>query len=454
MGGLIDGLRWLTYGSRKGRSTTDGGSLHVLTGDGNLSSAETARGSRLPAAKGAFSATTDGGSLDSLTGDSILSSAETARGSRLRESPDESAQTQVTKGDPCVPAQRGLSPFPPDLGLESLTILEILGKGAFGTVSKATVHGHVVATKRIKVDPNFMNREAETLSLLPSHRNLVAFYGSRKARTPTGETVEYLVMEFIPTNLRQFVISTTRVGEAVPLPTALCLMRQLFDGLGAVHELGICHRDLKPENVLVDADGTLKLCDFGSAKKLSHGAVAGVTYIASRPYRAPELLCQFPNYTHAIDIWASGCIFAELLSGTPLFSAADNVGVLARQVKIRGKPTAEWFAELCGNAGAMALFKAKDNLRVSGKSWRTVLSRPDSTEEWSAKQEQSVCELLDSLLAWAPSARPSATRAAELFALCLCLLNDAEQGPRYHQSRGRISAATTSFGRTNLELTH
>ena len=383
MGFINDTLLWLTYGTR---ATKD------------------ARGLKI-----------DSAMFETFSGDSEASAAETVRtGSECLLVANSAPQSSVRKTDTCLPeiCFPIHSPFPPQLGLESLTILEILGQGAFGTVSKATVQGHVVATKRIKIDPNFMNREAEILSMLPSHPNLVEFYGSRKARTPKGEMVEYLVMEYMPTNLRQFMASTTENGGSVPLLTALHLMHQLFAGLGAVHEPGICHRDLKPENVLVGADGCLKLCDFGSAKRLSSGAVAGVTYIGSRPYRAPELLCQFERYTHAIDIWASGCIFAELLSGTPLFNGAQCVAVLARQVKIRGNPTAEWFAELCGNPGAMDLLKTKRILPGSCKPWRKVLRRP----EWSPKHEGLVSCLLNNLLAWAPSIRPLATLAAELFA--------------------------------------
>jgi serine/threonine protein kinase len=335
-------------------------------------------------------------------------------------------------------------------------MLELIGEGTFGTVSKAMVHDHVVAAKRIKVDPSFMNREAEILGLLPSHPNLVDFYGSRRARTPKGETVEYLVMEYMPMNLRHFIISATacsrRDDEAfVPLATALCLAQQLFAGLSAVHALGVCHRDLKPENVLVGAGGTLKLCDFGSAKQLSRGGVAGVSYIGSRPYRAPELLCQYQRYTDAIDVWASGCIFAELLSGAPLFAAADNVAVLARQLKIRGKPTADWFVELCGNARAMDPFNdAKDGLGVSGpcKPWRNVLGRPASKEQWSPEQEAAVSSILDSLLAWAPSARPSAKRAVELFASSLCVLDESSDDSA--KAQAELASAARSSGHLRL----
>jgi serine/threonine protein kinase len=80
--------------------------------------------------------------------------------------------------------------------------------------------------------------------------------------------------------------------------------------------------------------GVVKICDLGSAKVLS-GGKAGITYIGSRYYRAPELLSGIEDYTLAIDVWALGCIFAELLSGKVLFKATSNARMIAMQVRCR-----------------------------------------------------------------------------------------------------------------------
>lgn len=82
-----------------------------------------------------------------------------------------------------------------------------------------------------------------------------------------------------------------------------------------IHAVGICHRDIKPQNLLVDTTHhVLKLCDFGSAKRLVKGE-PNVSYICSRYYRAPELIFGATEYTPAIDIWSSGCVAAEMLLG-------------------------------------------------------------------------------------------------------------------------------------------
>ena len=90
---------------------------------------------------------------------------------------------------------------------------------------------------------------------------------------------------------------------------------QAFRALAYIHALGVCHRDIKPPNLLVYPDShILKVCDFGSAKRLKKGDV-NVSYICSRYYRAPELIFGNSNYTTTIDVWSVGCVIAELMLG-------------------------------------------------------------------------------------------------------------------------------------------
>jgi glycogen synthase kinase 3 beta len=105
-----------------------------------------------------------------------------------------------------------------------------------------------------------------------------------------------------------------------------------------VHKKGVCHRDLKPENILLTEDEIVKICDFGSAKVLD---VQGqnTPYIVSRYYRAPELILACSDYTNKIDIWAIGCIIAELMSLRPLFPGKTEGSQLIEQIAILGLPT-------------------------------------------------------------------------------------------------------------------
>jgi serine/threonine protein kinase len=119
-------------------------------------------------------------------------------------------------------------------------------------------------------------------------------------------------------------------------------MFQLCRGLAHLHGLGIAHRDIKPQNILIDPHrNTLKICDFGSAKTLLQGETH-LAYICSRYYRAPELILAGKNqvlYDYSIDIWAAGCVFAEMFLGQPLFpgiSAADQIIEIAN---VLGSPS-------------------------------------------------------------------------------------------------------------------
>lgn len=99
------------------------------------------------------------------------------------------------------------------------------------------------------------------------------------------------------------------------------------------------YRDIKPHNLLVDpVRQVLKLCDFGSAKAFVKGE-PNVAYICSRFYRAPELIFGSTDYNTAIDVWSQGCVFAELLIGTPIFPGSSGIDQLVEIIKVRSKYT-------------------------------------------------------------------------------------------------------------------
>ena len=126
--------------------------------------------------------------------------------------------------------------------------------------------------------------------------------------SPTQEEELYLhvVMDFIPETVYRVMKHYNRMKQPVPILLVKLYTYQMFRSLAYIHAKGICHRDIKPQNLLVDPSiHVLKLCDFGSAKKLVKGE-PNVSYICSRYYRAPELIFGATDYTPSIDIWSTG----------------------------------------------------------------------------------------------------------------------------------------------------
>lgn len=119
---------------------------------------------------------------------------------------------------------------------------------------------------------------------------------------------------------------------------------QTLRGLKAMHSANVLHRDLKPSNLLLNANCDLKICDFGlarSAASQEDNAGFMTEYVATRWYRAPEIMLTFKEYTKAIDVWSVGCILAEMLSGKPLFPGKDYHHQLTLILDVLGTPMME-----------------------------------------------------------------------------------------------------------------
>jgi glycogen synthase kinase 3 beta len=226
-----------------------------------------------------------------------------------------------------------------DVGLE---YRRIIGQGAFGVVYCAScLDGTVVAVKEVRIDPRYKNRELEIL------REVNSCYVVRLLDyfTTLGhgkDTYLSLVMDYLPESLYDFNMRYRKLHKYPPLLYVKLFAFQMFAGLNYLHSKGITHRDVKPQNMLVDKDtGELRLCDLGSAKRLIPNEPS-VSYIASRYYRAPELMLDCVFYTPAIDIWAAGCCVAEMLTaGMPLFVGDSSTEQLQLIGDLLGSPTEE-----------------------------------------------------------------------------------------------------------------
>ncbi|OHT11358.1 CMGC family protein kinase [Tritrichomonas foetus] len=227
--------------------------------------------------------------------------------------------------------------------IPSYQTIKVLGRGAFGVVCCARdPHGNIVAVKKVKIDPTHKNRELDILKLL-NHKNCISLKNSFKTSgSQAGSMYLNIVMDFLPMSLHQFAASYRKNRKFPPLFYVKLYSYQMFTGLNYLHSIGVTHRDIKPENVIVDpSTGELKVCDLGSAKMLSPDEES-IAYIASRYYRAPELIMGCTNYTSAIDIWAAGCVIVELLNaGSPIFPGRSSKGQLTEIVSILGQPSRE-----------------------------------------------------------------------------------------------------------------
>ncbi|EPY34787.1 protein kinase [Strigomonas culicis] len=234
------------------------------------------------------------------------------------------------------------------------------------------------------------------------HPNIVQLHGFFYTRGERQRADIYLnvVMEYVPDTLHRCCRNYYRRQLAPPPLLIKVFLYQLIRSIACLHlsSVNVCHRDIKPHNVLVNEQiGALKLCDFGSAKKLSPSE-PNVAYICSRYYRAPELIFGNQHYTTAVDVWSVGCIFAEMMLGEPIFRGENSAGQLHEIVKVLGRPSREELQKLNPQRADVTLPNSK------GIPWQEVFRRPQSAEAY---------DLLTGLLRYLPE-----DRTQPLEALC------------------------------------
>ncbi|GLB37382.1 putative protein kinase superfamily protein [Lyophyllum shimeji] len=228
-----------------------------------------------------------------------------------------------------------------------------LGQGAYGCVVAATHRrtGEGCAIKKItnintkRILTKRCLREIRLLHHFRGHKNITCLYDMDIVFQPNGNFDEvYLYEELMEADLHAIIRSRQPLTDA----HFQSFMYQTLCGLKYIHSANVLHRDLKPGNLLVNADCDLKICDFGLARGYTPGGgtsrAAGnqgfmTEYVATRWYRAPEIMLSFGNYTTAIDVWSVGCILAELLGGKPIFKGRDYVDQLNQVLHYLGTPS-------------------------------------------------------------------------------------------------------------------
>jgi len=137
----------------------------------------------------------------------------------------------------------------------------------------------------------------------------------------------YVVFDYVEKCVMDVVTANPNGTDA---ETVRNLTRQMASALEFCHQHHVMHRDIKPENILIDSAHTrLQLCDFGSARKVKGADVVLTDYVATRWYRAPELLISTDNYGKSVDMWGLGCVMSELATGQPLFAGSSDIDQLS-----------------------------------------------------------------------------------------------------------------------------
>lgn len=210
-----------------------------------------------------------------------------------------------------------------------------VGSGTFGAVQLGTLkaNGQRVAVKRMhpgadEKDQSIrtwqMERELKIISAL-NHPNVIKLVAVADPVDKQKEAnVTYMIMEQAHHDLRGLMESKA-YSDFLSQGVIKGIVQQILMGLGYCHSRMVMHRDLKPENIVMTWDGTVKLIDFGLARCDDPRAYGKYTNpVATFWYRAPELLLGSRDYTFNVDIWSVGCIAAELMLQTVLFSYPEN----------------------------------------------------------------------------------------------------------------------------------
>ena len=238
----------------------------------------------------------------------------------------------------------------------------LVGRGAYGIVIAATdkVTGRDVAVKRVEhlfdsnLDAKRILREIRCLAAL-KHENITNIV--EVCAEPTFDDFHsiVLVMDLMDTDMYQIINS----GQPLLKDHVRYFVYQTLRGLKYIHSANILHRDLKPANLLLNANCDLKIADFGLArvKDPENGNEFLSEYVATRWYRAPEVLLNYDTYGPAIDVWSVGCILAELILRHPLFPGQSTMNQLAIINNVLGSPTEEDLEE-CTNPKARAYMES------------------------------------------------------------------------------------------------
>lgn len=203
----------------------------------------------------------------------------------------------------------------------------------------------------------------------------------------------YFVFEYMKENLYQLIKDRENPFSENIIRN---IMYQIFQGLTFMHKHGFFHRDIKPENLLCMGPDLIKIADFGLAREI-RSRPPYTDYVSTRWYRAPEVLLRSTNYSSPIDVWAVGCIMAELYTLQPLFPGRSEIDQIFRVTSVLGTPDKNDWPEAYQLANMMN-FRFPQFTRIPIESVIPNLSKDGLI-------------LLRDMLLWNPAKRPTAIQS-------------------------------------------
>ncbi|KAF7218115.1 transcript variant X1, partial [Nothobranchius furzeri] len=284
---------------------------------------------------------------------------------------------------------------------QSYLSLEKLGEGVFASVYKgiSRINGQLVALKVIRMKkeegvPFTAIREASLLKRL-KHANIVLLHDIIHTR----ETLT-LVFEYVQTDLAHYM---TQHPGGLHSHNVRIFMFQLLRALSYIHGRRILHRDLKPHNLLISYLGELKLADFGLARSKSIPSQTFSSAVVTLWYRPPDVLLGSTDYSTALDMWGAGCIFIEMLQGSPAFAGGtDELEQLQIIWKVLGVPSEDNWP----GVSLLPNYRPEQILHSEPKQFRNVWKRLD---QLPSKTE----DLVQKMLKVVPMMRVSAQEALQ-----------------------------------------
>eukprot|EP00931_Biecheleriopsis_adriatica_P087585 TRINITY_DN62027_c0_g1_i1.p1 TRINITY_DN62027_c0_g1~~TRINITY_DN62027_c0_g1_i1.p1 ORF type:complete len:379 (+),score=54.18 TRINITY_DN62027_c0_g1_i1:169-1305(+) len=285
-------------------------------------------------------------------------------------------------------------------------IIQRIGRGCYGVIFECMVKDPTkldkFAMKKIlhayenATDAQRTYREVSYLMELGSHDNILSIHD---VLCSEDDKHLYIVTDLMESDLAKAV--KCKCLQAVHKPL---IAYQILRALKYIHSASVMHRDLKPGNILLDSKCQVLVADFGLARAspadFHASELAMLTdYVGPRWYRSPEQLLGARYYTTSIDLWAWGCIVAEMALGKPILKGSSTIDMLHNIVELLGTP-------LEADIEAMQAPYAQMSLGGLPLSLPTVTFNdmiPDSSDV--------LCDLLELCFQFNPTKRISAFEA-------------------------------------------